>query len=389
MNPELLEKVSACALNRLFGSEPLVAARIYSSLGSNSAIFGLSPSERRALLGPYSKFSESFNDGELELSLRELETLEARGYGFLPCSSPDFPAPLLQCEDHPAGLYYRSGSHPRDIFGRSPMISIVGTRDMSPYGKEWCERIVRTLACSPSRPVIVSGLAFGVDITAHMAALACNLPTIAVMPTGINDIYPRSHFTAAGKIAASPLSALVSDFPPGTSPQAYTFLKRNRIIAGLSCATILIESRKSGGGMITARLAFGYGREVFTLPGRIDDPRSEGCNILVAEGVAQPLTSLANLCNSLNISSCDRSKKENLASAIRKTYSGREDAATVDSLVRMAETVKKRRGICVDELCREMEIAYERAALLSGILLKDGIIEMDMLQRCTINYKNA
>lgn len=387
MKPELLEKVSACALNRIFGNEPVLAARIQSSLGSARAVFELSNPEKADLLGHGSRYLSLINDRELERSSRELETLEEKGCRFICCSDPDYPAGLLQCDDRPAGLYVKSGSSPGDIFGQGPYISIVGTRDMSCYGKEWCERIVRSLACSPQKPTIVSGLAFGVDITAHMAALACSLPTIAVLPTGIDGVYPRQHATAAGKIAAAPGSALVSDFPPGTAPQTFTFLKRNRIIAGIGCVCILIESRRKGGGMITARLAFEYGRDVFCLPGRIGDSRSEGCNLLIGEGIAAPITGLAGLGAALNLDVFNRHRSDELEKEIRRRYTGMQEGKTVDGLVRMAGIVKRRRGICLDELCREMQLDYAQTALLSGILRNDGIIDIDLLQRCTINYK--
>ena len=125
--------------------------------------------------------------------------------------------------------------------------------------------------------MIVSGLALGVDITAHAAALEGGLPTVGVSPVGIDDVYPRRHVPFVERMCATPGCALVTDYPPGTFPAAFSFIRRNRIIAGLAGSTVLIESRIKGGGMITARLAAGYGRDVFAVPGRIDDIRSQGC----------------------------------------------------------------------------------------------------------------
>ena len=177
----------------------------------------------------------------------------------------------MDCPDCPIGLYIRSNSDIEEIFDDAPCISIVGTRDISPYGDEWCKRIVHSLAEAPIKPVIVSGLAYGVDICAHQAALDAGLRTIAVIPTGIDDLYPYYHRRIAERIASTPGCALISDFPLKTSPQAATFLRRNRIIAGLSAATILVESKQKGGGMITCSTAFSYGREAWVLPGRIGD----------------------------------------------------------------------------------------------------------------------
>lgn len=389
MKNEELERFGACALNRIFGYEPLTASRLISALGSAGAVFSLSKTELLELAGPFCRHLELINDDELEKSRSELARLEDSGCTFIPCTSPDYPQSLLQCEDHPSGLYVRSHCNPGELFNRRATVSIVGTRDMSLYGKEWCTRIVAALSRTAERPTIASGLALGVDITAHLAAMGFNLPTIAVLPTGIDDIYPRRHSVAAGKIVSSPYSALVTDFPPGTGPRACTFLRRNRIIAGLGTATVLIESKAKGGGMITSRMAFDYGREVYALPGRVDDIRSAGCNVLIAEKIAEPVLSPDLLAASLFPGLAGASHKISIGDRVKAYYVQKHGEERSSRMGEIAAIVEKHRGITIEEICGAAELEYREAALLTGLLENDGFIDIDLMQRCMINAKNS
>jgi len=378
------EKRAACALNRVFGYEPRTALGLVEHLGSAAAVFDLPQKDRDALLGPFSKYSGLLTDSLLEECARELEDLERKGCRFLACTDPAYPEILRDCEDPPAGLYYRSTSPPEEIFAKRTAIAVVGTRDMSPYGREWCTRLVGAMAQAPSKPVIVSGLAYGVDITAHMAALGHGLSTIAVLPGGIDDIYPRKHCVAAEKIAEAPGSALVTDYPPGTAPVAFTFLRRNRIIAALSNATVLIESKIHGGGLITARLASGYGRDVFALPGRIDDVRSAGCNMLIGEKLAEPIVDLSRAGEQLGLGRYNLRREGDFRNRVTETYRSLPEERR-EPLVCTAEAIRKRRGVTVDELCTVLGKPYPEVAALTATLESDGIISIDLLQRCTIH----
>lgn len=254
MDKDHLRLVSAIALNAIFGNEPRIAARIVETFGSAEEIFSLTEQERTEIFGPWSKFSSRLGPASLDAAHKEFLDLSARGINFISIFDTDAYPPLLrECPDAPLLLYVRGD--PSVLLNRHP-VSIVGTRDMDSYGRDWCVKAVRALSETPDKPLIVSGLAFGVDITAHLAALSCGLPTVAVIPVGIERIYPASHSVAAGKIIAAG-GAVITDYPPGTVPLPYNFLRRNRIIAGLSAATLLVESRRKGGGMMTARLASG------------------------------------------------------------------------------------------------------------------------------------
>ena len=244
------EKACLCALNRIFGFEPKIGLALISHLGSASEIFSLSVEELTALLGPYSRHKDKICRRAIDEAAKELIHLSGSGVSFCGITERPYPSLLKECEDPPIGLYIKSAT-PLSSLWQEDRIAVVGTRDISQYGREWCTRIVSSFAASPVRPAIVSGLAMGVDIEAHKTALENGLPTIAVLPTGPDAIYPLRHRLQAERIASAPGSALITDYPPGTAPLAVHFLRRNRIIAGLSKATILIESKTRGGGMMT------------------------------------------------------------------------------------------------------------------------------------------
>ena len=385
MEQKKLSRVSALALNAIFGFEPKFSHNLIDSLGSAEAVFLISDQERLELFGPYTKYLSRINDSALEAAEREYDRLTGEGYQILSIYDEHYPEALRDCPDAPMALYVRSAQPASEIFNRGSGIAVVGTRDISPYGREWCRRIVDAAGQAPKKPVIVSGMAIGVDITAHMQALESGLPTIGVLPVGIDEVYPRRHSVAAQKIAGSAGSALVTDYPPGSTPSAINFIRRNRIIAGMSAATILIESKIKGGGMITARLASSYGREVFALPGRIDDIRSQGCNQLIREKTAEPVTDLATLPGQLGLGVFNLRRKTDVAAAIRGRFSECLDDGELDRLVTIGLSIKKIRGISFDDLCRFTDMDYSDISRCAGLLESEGIICIDLLQRCCIN----
>lgn len=386
MDKEKLSVVSAIALNSIFGNDPRFSHNIIDAMGSTEAVFSLSEEEQRRVFGPFSCFSGRINSRALEQAEKEYERLRGQGVQFVDIFDPHYPAVLRECPDAPLLLYIRSNTPVRKLFNSRPLISVVGTRDLSLYGKEWCTRIIKEIAATGASPCIVSGLALGVDITAHMAALAFGLPTIGVSPVGIDSIYPARHRTAAEKIIAREGGAIITDYPPSTTPYPGNFLRRNRIIAGLSSATILIESKAKGGGMMTARLASGYGRDVLVLPGRIDDVRSQGCNALVREKIAEPISSLDALPEMLGLKSGTQGRRIAFEDAVRRRLTSCDDTLK-EKLVRIAVTVKKNRGIDYDGICSECDMDYSDVAYCAGLLESEGIITADILQRCCINAK--
>jgi DNA processing protein len=231
----------------------------------------------------------------LEWAEGELTRIREQGFRFLGYPDPDYPAPLREIPDPPLGLYLNGSTPPTQIFEMHPMVGVVGTRDLSPYGRAWCRKLVEGLARAKVQPCIVSGMALGADGIAHQTALECSLTTIGVLPTGIDKMYPWQHERLAMQMVGMPGCGLVTDYPTGTAPVALNFLRRNRIIAALTRAVIVVESKSKGGSLMTARYAGEYGRDVYALPGRADDLRSAGCNSLIHENMAEIITTPEDL----------------------------------------------------------------------------------------------
>lgn len=189
------------------------------------------------------------------------------------------------------------------IFPGQRIISIVGTRNITTYGIDFTKKLIEDLA--PLNPIIVSGFAYGVDILAHQTAMEHNLQTIGVLAHGLNQIYPKTHKRYISKMEEN--GGFLTEFWSTSQPDKENFVKRNRIVAGISEATIVIESAEKGGSLITANLANDYNREVFAVPGRSSDKYSQGCNNLIKTQRAQLLTSAADLVYHLN---WDIKKKE-------------------------------------------------------------------------------
>lgn len=202
-----------------------------------------------------------------------------------------YPQRLTHCADGPALLY---GLGNFELNGNK-VIGIVGTRNATSYGKDITRQIVKDLA--PYKPVIVSGLAYGIDIAAHKAALEEDLATVAVLAHGLDRLYPAVHESVAKKMLVK--GGLLTEFPSQTIPDAENFPQRNRVIAGLVDALIVVESDIKGGAVITANLAFSYNREVYAVPGRLSDQYSRGCNFLIQTNRAQVYSGVDELATNL------------------------------------------------------------------------------------------
>jgi len=378
------ESICACALGHIFGYEPLYAFRLVQELGCAEAVFSLPGKELNEILGPYSKYRDAVSPAALDDAEKELIRLAGKGCRFLPLTDPAFPDLLRDSSDPPAGLYYKSVSPPAEIFSAEASVGVVGTRDISPYGKDWTVRLVSAMGRCAIKPCIVSGLAYGVDINAHLAALNAGLPTIAVLPCGIDEVYPFRHRAAAERIASTQGCAIVTDYPPGTAPMAYTFVRRNRIIAGLARAVVLVESKIKGGGLITCRLASEYGRDVYAVPGRLDDTRSAGCNMLLARKEAEAVFSAEVLCTALGLGKCTVAAEPALEEKVREHYSAVPEGE-LESLCKVAELIRRFRGIDMDEICRMTGYPYNEVGRLCYTLEADGFICTDLLQRCSVN----
>lgn len=212
--------------------------------------------------------SNALAEAEKQLSFIKKHRIQTLFY-----TDQNYPQRLKQCCDAPLLLYYKGKAdlnHPR-------MISVVGTRRATAYGRQLCQQLAETLA--PYDVVIVSGLAYGIDVAVHKESLKYNIRTIGVMAHGLDRIYPPLHKPVAQKMVLN--GGLLTEFLPGTIPDKENFPKRNRIIAGLADATVVVEATAKGGALITADIANSYNRDVYAFPGRTNDQYSEGCNFLI------------------------------------------------------------------------------------------------------------
>ena len=383
------EKACLCALNRIFGFEPKIAQALITHLGSASQVFRLTGKELDEITGPYFKYKGQVCSAAADSAAEELHRLERQGIRFCGITEQTYPQILKECEDPPVGLYVRSSTPLEELWTPRESIGIVGTRDITPYGQEWCCRTVQSLARTKQKPTIISGLALGVDIEAHRTALAEGLPTIGVMATGPDAIYPIRHRNTAEQMVTTPGCALVTDYPPGTAPLAIHFLRRNRIIAGLSKSIILIESKVKGGGLTTCKLAYSYNRDIYALPGRIDDLRSQGCNALIREKIAEPITSTEALLESLGMSGPAKRNRESDLERIMYIFGNSHPRSYIDRLHKILLAIREQRGITVEEIAAKTGLGYSRTAEATSLLEIEGIISIDLLQRCSINYKNV
>ena len=380
------EKIYNYALSRIFAYEPLQARQLIEKTGGAAALFGLDDEGLEALLGPYHKLLPQLKNPGLESFARELEDICSKGFRYLCHYENDFPSLLNQCEDAPLGLFIQSESTDAQIFSRE-LTAIVGTRDMSPYGAEWCGRIVHALSECKGKHSIVSGLAYGVDITAQTQALECGLPTIAVLGTGIGNIYPSAHNLYAEKIVRSPGSAIISEYPPVASVSNINFLRRNRIIAGLCGSTILIESRIKGGGMSTARLAASYNRNVYALPGRNEDTRSQGCNLLIHSNIAEAIIGCGELLKSMGLKKSGKGSMGGpgrKSQSVREFYDGCMDRSGIVLCTTLYEYIRQHRGCSIEDAAADTGIEFRKALSIAHMLENDGFIDIDLLQNCMV-----
>ena len=269
--------VYACALSKVFAYKCAAGRRLMDTFGGAAGIFNARREQLAAVLrGGETYVSQLTDPALLEWARKEVTWAGSHGIRLLAPGRPGYPRRLAECDDAPL-LLYCSGT--ADL-NAERVLAVVGTRKATWHGREACRSLLGALRDLDPKPLIVSGLALGIDGCAHGAALENDLETASVLPCGPDEIYPRQHRELARNLLEQ--GALVTDFPRETAPAAFTFLRRNRIIAGLADATLVVESYRKGGSLITASLASSYNRDVFAVPGRLSDASCEGCNRLIA-----------------------------------------------------------------------------------------------------------
>ena len=279
MNQEIFY---AMALTRLTNFNFQQALELYKAAGSAQNLYEHRNEVGDIIEGCTPRLIEALKDWSdamkrAEVELKYMEEHKIRAYTLL---DDDYPQRLLECADAPLVLYYIGNAD----LNQQKIISIVGTRQITNYGKDICRKFIRELHEMCPQILIVSGLAYGVDICAHRESLANGMNTLGVLAHGLNQIYPYHHRDTATMMVEH--GGLLTEFMTQTNADKVNFVRRNRIVAGMSDSTIVIESAAKGGSLITAEIAQGYDRAVFAFPGNVNQPFSEGCNNLIRDNGA-------------------------------------------------------------------------------------------------------
>ncbi len=281
------ETLCAMALSRISHYKLATVMQLYRLAGSATAVVDHHTHLRDILPDASQRLIETLADLPRMMARAEEEMEWCVAHGVTPMSigSPQYPHRLAECDDAPLALYYNGNA---DLNAKR-VVNIVGTRKCTTYGQDLIRHFINDLTTMCPDVLVVSGLAYGVDICAHRQALLCGLPTVGVLAHGLDDLYPNAHRSTATEMTSH--GGLLTEFMTRTNADKINFVRRNRIVAGMSDACILVESAAHGGGLITAEISRGYNREVFAFPGRVGDTYSEGCNNLIRDNGAILLTS--------------------------------------------------------------------------------------------------
>ena len=289
------QRLYQIGLTMVEGVGDAVARHLIEALGDAESIFRVRRSDLAKLPGVASRVVERLLDPEvLRRAERELRFVDDNHIQLFYYQDPSYPERLRQCPDAPVLFYFKGEAD----LSAAHVLSIVGTRHATAYGKELTDRLIEELAARVPDLLVVSGLAYGIDICAHRAAVRQGLATVGVLAHGLDRIYPAVHRSTAVEMLHK--GGLLTDFPTGTNPDRPNFVRRNRIVAGLSEATLVVESATKGGSLITADLAVSYSRDVLAFPGRVGDPYSAGCNQLIRQNKAALISNAEELIETLS-----------------------------------------------------------------------------------------
>lgn len=359
MTDKLIYQIGLTMINGVGG---ILARQLLQTFGDAEAVFAEKQQSLEKIPGIGSMTAAAIKSPEVLLQAeRELAFIEKNQIDCYFLTDDKYPKRLKDCPDSPL-LFFFKGKADLDA---SRIISIIGTRHATEYGRGLTEELLASLAASFPDLLIVSGLAYGIDICAHRSALKEQLPTVAVLAHGLDRIYPPSHRSTAVEMLQH--GGLLSDFPSGTEPERPHFVRRNRIVAGLADATIVIESAEKGGSLITADIAFSYGREVYAFPGRVNDDHSKGCNNLIRQNKAGLITSASDLISAL----CWDVAPATRATAVQKELFFGEDDRTAGII----KLLKENGEMHVDRLAVLMNVPVHELFPLLFELEMSGIVK--------------
>ena len=290
------EIINAMALTRLSPYESESINTLYRKVGTATDVLALGKNVRDVLPSASNRLVDAMGDVSevLRRAEQEFAATEKHGIKVLLLDSDDYPQRLSQCNDAPLVVYFKGTAN----LNARRVVSIVGTRHATPYGIDLVGRFMTQLRTLCPEVLVMSGLAYGIDICAHREALRQGYETVAVLAHGLDDLYPYAHRQTAVEMVGH--GGLLTEYMFGTRAERLNFLRRNRIVAGMADATILVESASQGGGLVTVRIANEYGRKVMAFPGAIGAQFSEGCNQLIRQGQATLITSATDFVETMD-----------------------------------------------------------------------------------------
>ena len=359
MDDKMLYKI---ALSIIPGIGGILARNIVAYVGSVEGIFSESLKSLQKIPGIGEVNAHRIKDKDILVKAeKELNFVTKYEIEVLFYTDKNFPRRLKTCVDAPIILYKRGNLN----LNEQRIVSIVGTRNASKYGKQICEELIQNLSERNYKTLIVSGLAYGIDIQAHKSALKYNLPTAGVIAHGLDKMYPSLHAETAKKMLDD--GGLITDFPSGTKIDPSNFIRRNRIIAGLADATIVVESAAKGGALITAEIASSYNRDVFAFPGRAGDPFSKGCNQLIRNSGANLIEGIDDLEYFMG---WEQTSKEPVRQAsLFVELTGEEE--------KIANLLRENGDLFIDQISSELTLPVSRvSAMLLALEFKNVVIAM-------------
>lgn len=345
-------------LIQLHGVGDATARKLVNFYGSGKMVFEKLPLETKENLSKWpNKIVEAVCAGpnwvEVEKELEFMDKFDVQGVSIF---DDNYPRRLKFCADAPLILFVRGNVD----LNHSKILAIVGTRRATPHGKKITQDIVSELA--DQNVLILSGLAFGIDIAAHQAAINHKMPTVAVLAHGLDRIYPPEHMRESVEMERN--GAVISEFRSGSRPDRENFPKRNRIVAGMADAVLVVESQRTGGSMITADLGFGYGRDVFAIPGRPGDTQSEGCNFLIRQNKASLVESATDIKYLMNWK--DEEKPREIQKQLFVELSSDEES--------IIQILKEQGKMPQDQLCLTAGISVSQASIPILNLELNGLV---------------
>ncbi|HPE75062.1 MAG TPA: DNA-processing protein DprA [Draconibacterium sp.] len=359
MDDKMLYKI---ALSIIPGIGGILARNIVAYVGSVEGVFSESLKSLQKIPGIGEVNAHRIKDKDILVKAeKELNFVAKHEIEVLFYTDKNFPRRLKTCVDAPIILFTRGNLD----LNEQRIVSIVGTRNATNYGKNICDELICKFSERNYKILIVSGLAYGIDIQAHKSALKYNLPTVGVVGHGLDKMYPSLHAETAKNMLKE--GGLVTDFPSGTKIDPSNFVRRNRIIAGLADTTIVVESAVKGGALITAEIASSYNRDVFAFPGRAGDPYSKGCNQLIRNSGANLIEGIDDL--EFFMGWEKTSKKKAVQPSLFVELTGDEE--------RIANLLRENDELFIDQISSELTLPVSRiSAMLLSLEFKNVVLAM-------------